>query len=469
MIWNAEVLFLHVPKTGGMSISDYLIRRLRGPVHYTAPEPDPSLPRGIHHRGRRHETLADAAAYLSSSGIDIEDFKLILATMRNPYELEVSRYHYLRLANEWDQGTPQRIALENSFPEYLAQAGFFGSGPPRFERYYELAGRIPPNMRILRFENLETDFLRHVNPFLRHSNREHRLPETNTTDHGDYRDYYDESAEAICHDRHRWIFDRGYFPRLGRSGSVSRCRNAATGGPRGTGLATPAVRVPIEIGLRSRRWPREAARFDDYIATFLQRRDLSGMRVLNIEALLDLALPAAQDLLGLADFVGIEPDELVYDWLESTLSGDKMSFINGSVGDTDKSVQAADVRPAGTPGFDLVLARTPPHLQTLPRLEELLRLAHEVTAEGGRLIFSATVASPTVKPSSVNILLERGLSCGADETAEFDWELGTITVYGADFLSSMLERYGWRVDAAREPEHSFSHHFACTRLIDRSI
>jgi hypothetical protein len=154
LIFNEDVLFLHVPKTGGMSVTEYLLRRLRTPVTVTAPEPSDEPSRARFLQGRRHETMAEAASELSYSGIDIDDFALILATMRNPYELEVSRYHYLRLANAWDSTEAQRIALDNEFPDYLRQAGFFGSAPPRFERYYQLAGRVPPNLRILRFENL---------------------------------------------------------------------------------------------------------------------------------------------------------------------------------------------------------------------------------------------------------------------------------------------------------------------------
>ena len=46
--------------------------------------------------GSRHERLTEAAASLARFGRRLEDFDTIISIMRNPYDMEVSRYHFLR-------------------------------------------------------------------------------------------------------------------------------------------------------------------------------------------------------------------------------------------------------------------------------------------------------------------------------------------------------------------------------------
>ena len=53
--------------------------------------------------GPRHERLAGVRDALTGLGRRLGDFKAILAAIRNPYDMEVSRYHFLRLGY---QGIP---------------------------------------------------------------------------------------------------------------------------------------------------------------------------------------------------------------------------------------------------------------------------------------------------------------------------------------------------------------------------
>ena len=110
-----------------------------------------------HIPGKRHETLIDAASFFTYRNMRLEQFEKIFVVMRNPYELELSRYAYLQKNLPQDRGMAQDIALEGDFRHYLSKAPFFGMRPPRLDLYYHLNGSMPDNLVILRHERLSSD------------------------------------------------------------------------------------------------------------------------------------------------------------------------------------------------------------------------------------------------------------------------------------------------------------------------
>ena len=104
MIFTRDVLFIHVPKTGGMALTSYLLDLLPGDKYYTAPEADPTVGGGrddvFHLAGARHETLDEAEQTFAPYGFHLSEFPLIIVGARNPYALEVSRYAYLACQND---------------------------------------------------------------------------------------------------------------------------------------------------------------------------------------------------------------------------------------------------------------------------------------------------------------------------------------------------------------------------------
>ena len=102
MILNPDILFLHIPITGGTSCTDFLCQVLKTPVFLS------SLKQQIatdHFQanlipGISHETLSELRAARSDikerTGILLDDIKLIFAVLRHPYEIELSNYHFYR-------------------------------------------------------------------------------------------------------------------------------------------------------------------------------------------------------------------------------------------------------------------------------------------------------------------------------------------------------------------------------------
>jgi hypothetical protein len=196
MIWNEQILFIHAPKTGGMSLTHYLSDHL----------PDGRVTE------KRHETLAEARAELANEGRRLEDFEKVFVVMRDPYTLEISRFNYLRLGHPWDVGKAQEVALHGDFKRYLAEAPFFGYFPPQLDLYYHENGSTPANLVVLRYERLNEEVEKHIAPFCREG-ADVPLPRLNVTAKACFEDYYDAEAEELCFQRHRWFFDEGFYER----------------------------------------------------------------------------------------------------------------------------------------------------------------------------------------------------------------------------------------------------------------
>lgn len=240
MLFDDKILFIHVPKTAGVSVTKFLIDNLPGPVTLAEgpdhADPAAALPVQVRAKlgvkrllrrmrvgvpakvrlidGKRHERLNGARTKLAAIGRRLEDFRAILAVIRNPYDLEVSRYHYLRRGYHGVKGAAealeQKIALEGDFEQFAINAPYHGQLPANIERWYEIARRMPPNLRILRFENLETDLNRAVAEIYPVTVP---LPRLNATQHDPYASYLTPKAEAAIYIKYLWLFERQFYAR----------------------------------------------------------------------------------------------------------------------------------------------------------------------------------------------------------------------------------------------------------------
>ena len=240
MLFNDKVLFLHVPKAAGTSVTSFLIRNLAGPVTMTEPsyrlwtsDQAPAVaqvklafkrirhelslllwPRLRRIAGTRHENLGQAAKLLAPLGRKLEDFEMVLAVIRNPYDLEVSRFHYLRRGHLGVPGLAhtcaERLALAGDFTAFAHRAPYHGRLPGRLEAWFEIDGRMPSNLHVLRFESLDQDLRRVLMPF---SSGASALPCLNASKHESYAQYLSPEIEGAIYNKYRWAFDRGFYRR----------------------------------------------------------------------------------------------------------------------------------------------------------------------------------------------------------------------------------------------------------------
>lgn len=214
MLFNSDLLFIHVPKTGGTAVTNHLLQVLPRPIWYAYPNFRPDLAeKGITQiQGIRHETLAEARDVLISFGRELRQFQCIIAILRDPYAMEVSRFTYLQKGYPYDRGHNQDLALSGNFENFAIYSQNHCGETRPIQSYFLLDGQVPENLRILRAESLETelkDVLRSIGvhdaaPLRRY----------NESQHGEPSHYYTRAAEEAVYRRYQWVFDHGYYPRL---------------------------------------------------------------------------------------------------------------------------------------------------------------------------------------------------------------------------------------------------------------
>src|SRR5215207_7488423 len=138
MVFSEDVLFLHVPKTGGVSVAHYLLRALRPPIHYVIPGHLglADRPGYIHIPDTPHRNLERTWEFLRERGIELADFKAIIAVIRNPYDLAVSNYAYQQqerlrwaLIDSREASSPMRRMKKRQFPETGAVLDVLAANP----------------------------------------------------------------------------------------------------------------------------------------------------------------------------------------------------------------------------------------------------------------------------------------------------------------------------------------------------
>ena len=187
---SKKFIFFHVQKVAGVSISAYLNRyeefnllkrtyrrisikrpRLRncsfklGPIEFFA----------------SHATVADVAGLIDPV-IFQSYFKF--AVVRNPWEIEVSRYNYQK---SYPQHPNYNHVKNMSFEQYIEEKFNSSRGWNQVDRLSDHNGKLSID-RILRFERLDNDFFNLCEKL--NLEIDAQLPKKNTSAHLKYRDYY---------------------------------------------------------------------------------------------------------------------------------------------------------------------------------------------------------------------------------------------------------------------------------------
>jgi hypothetical protein len=157
--------------------------------------------------GRGHENIIAARNILDEYNNKLlESFKAIIVAIRNPYDLMVSNYFFMRdtYFNNRDKANFQ-IAEQNSFEDYAVKVNI-----APVESWMTIDRQQPKNLRIIRFENLQEDFDKLANEFRFKSIK---LPHINKSSHGHYTEYLSETAEAAIYEKFKYLFEMGFYSR----------------------------------------------------------------------------------------------------------------------------------------------------------------------------------------------------------------------------------------------------------------
>jgi hypothetical protein len=220
MIFNDDLIFIHIGKTGGMSCSAYLLDNLRPPVYNchsaAASERDHSKNEGVVIRSDafRHFNLAEALKYIEQfNGKQMSDFRKVVAVIRHPYTLEYSFYEHMQKpgakASRRDDARLLELA-DGTFKDFVANAGYHRKDHTQ-DDFVRLNNGIPDRVELVRFEELSLAFPRAVAAFLRRGATQ-RFPHVNRTAYQtDIRDALNDEVMELIYKKHRFMFDSGLY------------------------------------------------------------------------------------------------------------------------------------------------------------------------------------------------------------------------------------------------------------------
>ena len=136
-----------------------MIEAWRGPIHglvtqrQTKELEDVMRPDVFLEAVGAHQTVSQAKAILAVRGKRIEDFRAVFVGVRDPYDMAVSRYFFMRRTYQWNQDRPtfrmaHELPFEDFWSTYRANLG---------DAFLTIDGAVLENQRFIRFETLQED------------------------------------------------------------------------------------------------------------------------------------------------------------------------------------------------------------------------------------------------------------------------------------------------------------------------
>jgi hypothetical protein len=212
MLWCKDYCFVHYPKTAGKSLTRFFVKAWERPIGgyisrgQVRELSDCDLETTNIEVGRGHENLAESRQIIADGGVDILSMKAIFVCIRNPYDLMVSNYHFMRETFKNNQEKDNfRLAYESDFETYCEEVGM---ATPK--NWMELDGKQPDNLEVLRFETLNDDLVNTARKF------GYKLPELdhlNASRRGHYSEYMTARSEQAIYEKFSYFFEQGYYQR----------------------------------------------------------------------------------------------------------------------------------------------------------------------------------------------------------------------------------------------------------------
>lgn len=217
MVFNRDILFIHLGKTGGISVANYLCRVLKPPVVSVVRFNEIDQLKQIGHEimipWKRHANLVEAATYLKEKNLLIEDFKMIMIVIRDPVDLDFSYYKHLRTPRyikKLSHKPVNREKLEAAQKEYPYFAGKpFTHFRGELKDFFEIDGQIPENMKIVRFENLTEEITDIVKPY---AIADVDFPHRNKSPENIERPPLTPQAIKSIFNKYQWIYEHSFYP-----------------------------------------------------------------------------------------------------------------------------------------------------------------------------------------------------------------------------------------------------------------
>ena len=225
-----KYIYIHPPKTGGTSIqvffqraqinkSDLLGADLIGDWNLSSTEAVKELQ--VHKIAvdkdiKAHSRAKELKKIFKQKGWDWNSYTKI-ATVRNPFDLYVSRYFYgLEERNDKDLNWVQQSRNATDFNDFIMQR-FHKNNMKHFRAFYSAKSFLTERDEstgedvllvdhIIKFENLQEDFAKCIKKIQPDYNEPIELEHLNKSNRGHYRNYYNDVTRKIC-EEYTYPFD----------------------------------------------------------------------------------------------------------------------------------------------------------------------------------------------------------------------------------------------------------------------
>ena len=179
---KTPIMFVHIPKTGGTSIGDWMVNNVGGEYY-------------LHkHFGGQHADLRLIKKLMRIKPLNFDE-TYMFTVVRNPWDRLLSGHLYFKRTGKFtEESVPFDAFLRGDWKPKLAtmgnpQVNYVGSKKPEI---------------VMRFENLEKDFEQIQELF----DCDAPLPVTNTTEHKHYTEHYDDITRKLVEDRFKEDIER---------------------------------------------------------------------------------------------------------------------------------------------------------------------------------------------------------------------------------------------------------------------
>lgn len=212
MLWCNDYCFVHYPKTAGKSLTRFFVKAWDRPINGFISKgqvrelEDCELEKTNIVVGRGHENLVESRRIIEDDGKDILAMKAIFVCIRNPYDLMVSNYHFMRETYKNNKDKANFIVAHNSdFDTFCEEVGMTS---PRM--WMELDGVQPDNLEVIRFETLNADLIANAEKY---GYAAPEIDHLNSSKRGHYSEYVTPRSEKAIYEKFEYLFEKGYYER----------------------------------------------------------------------------------------------------------------------------------------------------------------------------------------------------------------------------------------------------------------
>ena len=207
---ESGIIYVHIPKTGGTSIRKLLVNLKNNDVlnndkkkYYYSEELKRRKISSIHGKARD---------YLEFIEQDLWSKSLKFASVRNPWDLMVSSYHWwLQNGNKFDRLKNMYLDISKmNFEEYLKSsygANMINECVGNIEDWFLDKDKNLILDGLVRLEHFENDFLKLIQKSNKKIYNFSDLPKENVTKRKEYQFYYNNHTSLLVEERFKFLID----------------------------------------------------------------------------------------------------------------------------------------------------------------------------------------------------------------------------------------------------------------------